>query len=363
MKKIIISVTNDLSTDQRVDKVANSLINAGFLVFLVGACGTDQRILSKRNYKFLRFKMFFKKGGLFYLEFNIRLFFFLLLNKCDLLLSNDLDTLLANFFISKLKKIKLVYDSHELFTEVPELLDRPIVKLIWSWMESFFLKRIDFAYTVSQSIADFYKKKYGLNMIVVSNFPINKTIPTSNGMDFKKIIYQGSVNKDRGIKLMILSMKYVDAKLYIIGGGDMLYDMIKLVKKEKLTNKVIFTGKLDFKKLKNITHTADLGLSFESDTCLAYRYSLPNKIFDYIHADVPVLVSDLPEFRAVVEKYSIGSILRSREVKSVAGQINELIKDPKSKWFKNLLIAKKACCWENEEKKLLTLFNEKNVSC
>ena len=111
----------------------------------------------------------------FYLEFNIRLFFFLLLNQCDLLLSNDLDTLFANFFISKFKKIKLVYDSHELFSELPELLNRPLVKSIWSYMERCLLKRIKYSYTVSESIADYYNTNYGIKMSVISNFPTRKS--------------------------------------------------------------------------------------------------------------------------------------------------------------------------------------------
>ena len=358
MKKIIISVTNDLSTDQRINKVANSLIDAGFSVFVLGTLSKTQINLSKRSYAFHRFKMLFNKGFLFYFEFNLRLFYFLLFNKCDILLSNDLDTLCANFFISRLKKIKLIYDSHELFTEVPELLDRPIVKSIWIYIERFLLKRINYAYAVSQSIADYYNKKYNLNMLVISNFPVTREkYSDHNAQNFKKIIYQGAINKDRGVELMIGAMEYVDAKLYIVGGGDLLHDMMNYVKEKKLNNKVIFTGKLDFEELNSITHTADLGLSFEADSCLAYRYSLPNKIFDYIHAGIPVLVSNLPEFRNIIEKYSVGFMLNSRDIQDVASQINQMISYPKDRWAYNLLRAKKDCCWENQEGKLLSLFN------
>ncbi len=351
-------MTNDLTTDQRVHKVANSLVSAGFSVILVGAVTVLSSQLDQRKYQFHRFDMFFKKNFLFYLEYNVRLFFFLLQKKSDILLSNDLDTLCANYFISRLKKLKLVYDSHELFTELPELLGRNFVKNIWLCMEHFFLNRIEFSYTVSKSIADYYKAKYGINMLVISNFPnlINTKNIISKSSDKKKIIYQGAVNKDRGIELMINSMQYVDATLYIVGGGDMFQDMNDYVNKLKLNNKVVFLGKIPFNDLFKITMQADLGLSFECDTCLAYRYSLPNKIFDYINAEIPILVSDLPEFRNIIQSNAVGMLLKSRNVEDVSSQINYMLSQPKLNWHDALVNAKKQYCWENQEKKLLTFF-------
>ena len=133
-KRIIVSVTNDLTTDQRVAKICNSLTDLNLEVILVG------RILKKsiqinRNYSTKRFKLWFNKGPLFYANYNIRLFFFLLFTKTDFLWSNDLDTLLANHIISKWKSKKLIFDSHEYFTEVPELIDRPKVQKIWKRLE------------------------------------------------------------------------------------------------------------------------------------------------------------------------------------------------------------------------------------
>tara|TARA_B100000902_G_C27265091_1_gene893051 strand:- start:34 stop:1113 length:1080 start_codon:yes stop_codon:yes gene_type:complete len=359
LKKVIISVTNDLTTDQRVHKVAGSLICAGFSVLLVGAVKRKTIRLDKRKYQFFRFNMFFKKSFLFYFEYNVRLFFFLLINKSDILLSNDLDTLCANYFVSRLKKIKLVYDSHELFSELPELLGRKFVKNIWLIMENFFLKRIDSSYTVSASIANYYKEKYGIDMSVISNFPNAVSLKShyDNSNFVKKIIYQGAVNRDRGIELMIDSMKYIDAQLYIVGGGDILDEIINYVAELKLNDKVFVLGRIPFPDLFQITKEAHLGLSFERDTCLAYRYSLPNKIFDYINAEIPILVSDLPEFKNVIQTHNVGMILKSRHVRDVAEQINLMLSQPKSNWYNALLNAKKQYCWENQEKKLLTFFS------
>ncbi|MAQ69642.1 MAG: glycosyl transferase group 1 [Flavobacteriales bacterium] len=357
MKKVIISVTNDLNTDQRVDKVANSLLDNGFSVLLVGRkIRNFSSPLISRSYDCHRFSLIFDKGFLFYLEFNIRLFFFLFFKKSDILLSNDLDTLLPNFLVSKLKRKKLVYDSHELFVEVPELIHRPIVKRVWLLLEQFCLPRIRYSYTVSTSIANYYHEKYNINMSVVRNFPFYQKIDVSTLVNDKKIIYQGAVNQDRGVDLMIAAMQYVDAKLYIAGTGDVLDQMVDYVIKLNLDKKVIFLGQVPFQKLSKITQSASLGLSFEEDTCLAYRYSLPNKIFDYIHAEIPVLISNLPEFISVIKKYDVGMVLSSRDPKEVASQINTLISSDRKHMLPKIKLAKKDLCWENEQKKLLSLF-------
>ena len=130
MKKIIVSVTNDLTTDQRVDKVCNTLLKGGYAVLLVGKKNKNS-IAIHRNYPTKRFNLLFQKGVFFYAEFNLRLFFFLLCTKKTILLANDVDTLIPNYLVGKLQRKKLVFDSHELFSEIPELVHRPLVKKIW----------------------------------------------------------------------------------------------------------------------------------------------------------------------------------------------------------------------------------------
>ena len=157
MRKIIVSVTNDLTTDQRVSKICSSLTQNGFKVLLVGIKKKNS-ILIGREYKTKRISLFFNKGFLFYAEYNFRLFLFLFFSKKDILLSNDLDTLLANFIVSKIQQKKLAYDSHELFSEVPELVNRPFIKNFWLRLEKWLLPKLKNTYTVCKSIANIYNK-------------------------------------------------------------------------------------------------------------------------------------------------------------------------------------------------------------
>jgi len=357
-KRIILSVTNDLATDNRVHKVATTLQNNGYNILLVGRKFSNSLSLS-RNYSFKRFRLIFNKSVLFYIEFNLRLFLFLMFTKADVFLSNDLDTLLANFIASKLRRKKIVYDSHELFTEVPELVKRPKIQKIWLKIEQFILPKLNYSYTVCDSVAEYYNKKYNLDMKVVRNVPICSEYQKTERVEERRvIIYQGAVNLARGLEEIIAAMKFLDDfVLWIIGSGDIIGELKNIVEKNNLEERVVFWGRIKFEKLWKYTIQADLGLSIEKNVGLNYFYALPNKIFDYIQAEVPVLCSNFPEMSNIVKKYDIGSVLKSREPQFIAKQIKELFADKKqyNSWKNNLKKAKKELCWQNEQKVLLKL--------
>ncbi len=363
MKRIIASVTNDLISDNRVHKVCTTLTKMGFSVILVGRKLPGSLPLKSREYSTKRFRLFFKKGPLFYAEFNFRLYLFLLFSPFDVLLSNDLDTLPANFLASKVKQKSLVYDSHEYFTEVPELINRPKAKKTWEWLEEKMVPKIKHAYTVCNSIAKVYEEKYGVAFKVVRNIPVSQSIQPDkkeNKNTRKIILYQGAVNIGRGLKQVILAMHHVEnAKLIIAGDGDIKSELEQLVGKENLQNKVEFTGRLPLEKLTKLTPQADLGLSVEEDLGLNYRFALPNKLFDYIQAQVPVLVTDLPEMSAIVNQYKVGEITSSLEPKFLAQKIDAAIleEEKRKEWFKNLKIAAKELTWENEEKIIQDIYS------
>lgn len=363
MQKIIVSVTNDISTDQRVEKVCNSLFLNGYNIILIGRKLSNSTPL-KRPYQTKRMRLFFNKSVFFYAEYNIRLFFLLLFSKKDILLSNDLDSLPANFLVSKIQNKKLVYDSHELFSEVPELVSKPIVKGIWRFLENYFYPKLRNTYTVCDSISKHYQKIYDTNFLVIKNTPLKLNLNTTEPpfelkKDNKKIIlYQGAVNVGRGLKLIIDSLEFLpDFKFVIIGTGDIIHDLKEYVVDNKLIKKVVFLGRISPKELKNITPQADVGVSVEEDLGLNYRYALPNKLFDYIQAEVPVLVSNLPEMKKIVKKYNTGKIIEDRSPEKVALLIKKIVS---TEYTSNLKKAKKELIWKYEEEKLLNIFSNLN---
>ncbi|MDO8929275.1 MAG: glycosyltransferase [Bacteroidota bacterium] len=364
MKKVSLSVINDLVTDNRVHKVMVSLQKMGFEPVLIG------RILPEsdgveRTYRTHRMKLLFRKGFLFYLEYNIRLFFFLLTTKVDVLVANDLDTLPANYLASRIKRKPLVYDSHEYFTEVPELLGRPMVKGIWTWLEKLLVPKVRAAYTVCDSIAEVYHDLYKVDFKVVRNLPTcsgkQAVLPeVQKKSDAPKIIlYQGALNLGRGIEAAIRAMMYIDgAELWLAGDGDLTAQLKQLVAELQLEAKVKFLGRLPISQLSEITRQADLGISLEEDLGLNYRFALPNKLFDYIQAGVPVLVSNLPEMKRIVEHYRIGAIAETHQRKDLAETIKMALfsQEKNILWKKNLQLAAKELCWENEEEIIFEIY-------
>ncbi len=368
MQKIIVSVTNDLATDQRVHKVCTTLTNLDYDVTLIG------RKLSKtlpinRPYRTLRMKLLFKKKFLFYAEYNIRLFLKLLFLKKDILLSNDLDTLLPNFIISKLLRKKLVYDSHELFTEIPELIDRPRIQKVWLSIEKTIFPKLKNVYTVNDSIASFYRNTYNVDVHVIRNIAKRLNTKTVNTVLADKIkghkkmlILQGSgINIDRGAEEAVKMMQYLNnIILYIIGSGDVFENLKKLRTSLKLEDKVFIKDKVPYTELMEYTKIADLGLSLDKPTNLNYEYSLPNKVFDYIQAQTPLLVSNRKEVAHLVTENKIGLVIDNHEPKKLADVVNKLFSDKKQyqHWKENLVIAAEKYNWESESEKLNVIFKE-----
>lgn len=370
-KKVIISVTNDLVTDQRVHKIAQYLHENNFEVTVLGRISSNNTSL-QRAYKTYRFRLPFKKGPLFYAFYNLRLFTHLLFIKADVFYANDLDTLAANYLTSIIRKKEVVYDSHEYFTEVPELVNRKRIQSIWKSIEVHIVPKLKHCITVSSSIASIYTKKYGVPFQLVRNMPqINQSTVSSNPkerknrlkipLENKVIIYQGAINLGRGIELMVEAMQYLtNVTFLVLGGGDILQEVKNTSKKYAVEDKVVFAGKIPFEQLKEYTQLADLGISLEEDLGLNYRYALPNKIFDYIHCGIPVLVSNLPEMSQMVSHYEVGKIWEDqRSANNLATQIQKMLNDHTSmeRWSLNAIKAQKELNWENESKKLLKIVN------
>ncbi len=369
--RIIISVTSDLVTDQRVQRAAGTLKEAGYQVMLVGRVLPDSIEMKGKRFRITRFKLWVNKGPFFYLNYNLRLFWYLLWNQADILLSNDLDTLPANFLVSKIKGIPLIYDSHEYFTGVPELTQRPIVQAIWKRIELFILPKIKYAYTVNSSIAQLYEDEYKVKFKVIRNMPEVK-FQIRTDLDIIKrelrlpsdkaiIILQGAgINIHRGAEEAVQAMQYVEnAILLIIGSGDVIPALKLMVVELRLNEKVKFEPKKSPSELFLYTLCADLGLSLDKNSNLNYRFSLPNKIFDYIQAGVPILASDLPEIKKIVEGYNIGYISPDHNVKNLAALMNKMIdnKEMRLTWQKNLKLASQELNWDHEKSKLLSIFS------
>lgn len=367
-KRIIVSVTNDLFTDQRVHKVCTFLHENGYDVLLVGRKLKDSQPITDRPYKTRRFRLLFTKGALFYANYNLRLFFFLVFKRFDTLLSNDLDSLLANYCAHKLKpKSRLVYDSHELFTEVPELTARPKVRSVWLAIEKRIFPKLKTVITVNESIAAIYEKRYGNKLYVVRN--VSKLWKPEHILSKKElnipedkrvVILQGSgINVDRGGEEAILAMNYIKNVVFlVVGSGDALSTMKKMTNYLGIANKVQFVGRVPYETMMNYTFHADIGLSLDKDTNPNYQFSLPNKLFDYIHTSTPVVCSNLVELRNIIEKHDVGRVIADYSPEGIANTINAILDNPEllAQLKENCQKAAAVENWEEESKVLQEIY-------
>lgn len=362
MKRVILSVTEDLYTDQRMDKMSLFLHKKGFDVTLVGRCYGDSPVLEKRPYKTKRLRLLFRKGSIFYAEYTIRLLFYLLFKKCDLLVANDLDTLLPNYLVSKWRKKPLVYDSHEYFCGELSVVSKPISYKVWHGIEKFCFPKLKTVITVSQSIVDQYEKEYGIRPYLVRNIPpaatplVTATRQSLQMPDDKTVLLlQGSgINEGRGGEEIVQAMQYLpDCHLFIVGNGTVLPQLKKMSAEMHLQDRITFVPRQTPENLFNYTSLADMGMAIDTDQSANLRFSLPNKIFDYIKAGLPMVVSNLVERARIVRQYKVGTIAESVTPEALAAAVKEL-SDPEllAQCRENCKTAARELTWENEEKVL-----------
>ena len=367
-KKIIISVTNDLSTDQRVKKVCGTLNSMNYDILLIGR-KRHTSLKLKRPYRTKRMRLIFNKGALFYAEFNIRLFILLVFSKVDIYHANDLDTLLANYLAAIIRRKPIVYDSHEYFTGVPEIQNKKLVKKVWQTIEQFIFPKLKHIITVNQSIAQLYKEEYNKDLRILRNVPNKvetlklKSKSELNIVEDKDIIItQGAgININRGIEELVEAMQYLNnVCLIIIGDGDVIPQLKKRVLELKLENSIIFKGRMPYSEMMQYTQHAKLGLTIDKDTNTNYKYSLPNKLFDFIHAGIPILASKIIEVEKIIKKYQIGLFINNHEPTHIANQIKYALdnKELMSEWKSNTHHASKELNWEIEENTLKDLYKK-----
>lgn len=365
MKRIICTVTNDLSYDQRMIRICSSLANAGYKVTLLGREFGHSKSLTRQPYQQKRLHLFFNKGKLFYLEYNLRLFILLLFTKFDIVNAVDLDTLAPGFLVSRLRKKICVYDAHEYFTEVPELVERPLAKKAWEKLADFILPQLNYCYTVGDCLSQIFLQKYGVQFQVIRNLPFNQNSNKFNMASKPEspfiVLYQGALNDGRGLEEAIQAMAFLrDVELWLAGEGDLSNDLRNLAAKMELGEKVKFLGKLRPDELKPITEKAHLGLNLLKKKGLNYFYSLANKAFDYIQAGVPSLNMDFPEYSKINEAYAVFILVKNLEPSTIAQEI-EMIKKDKSRYANLVENCKKAAIhftWENEEQKLFDFYGK-----
>lgn len=343
-----------------MQRICRSLSRAGYSVELVGRKLKTSVPLQQEPYKQTRLNCWFTAGKLFYVEYNLRLFLYLLSRRFNAVCAVDLDTIVPAYYAGKLKGAKLAYDAHELFTEVPEVVRRPQVQKIWQWVERTFLPRFNLVYTVSQGIADIFTKQYGIQAGVIRNVPVSsQPRPQTRGAD-AIILYQGALNEGRGLEHLITAMHGINATLLLAGEGDLSQQLREQVKLDGLQGKVHFSGYVSPSNLKELTANATVGVNLLENKGLSYYYSLSNKFFDYMQAGIPQLCINFPEYAAINSQYPMALLVESCAVDEIKKGLNRLLSDHTfyAHLQQNCKQGRLVFCWEQEEVKLRAYYEQ-----
>ncbi len=358
MKRLVFTVTNDLNYDQRMIRICTSLYTAGFSVLLVGRQTHTSASLTAQPYRQKRLNCFFISGALFYTEYNVRLFFFLLFQPLDLICAIDLDTILPCVAVTRMRRKKRVYDAHELFTEMKEVVSRKYIHTVWKRIERLTVPAFKYAYTVNAEIAGLLTQEYGVPFEVIRNVPLLRSLPTVQPEPF--IIYQGAVNHGRCFETLLPAFADIAVPLHIYGAGNFLNEAKALVRQHDLEQRVFFKGMVTPENLRKITPSACLGITLFENNGLSNYYSLANRFFDYIHAAVPQICVNFPVYRNINAECNIGVMIDDLSSESLASSINALLANQQLHQHlkANCLRARDVYNWQSEEKLLLSFYKK-----
>ncbi|MDB5196017.1 MAG: glycosyltransferase family 4 protein [Flaviaesturariibacter sp.] len=358
MKRVLFTVTNDLTYDQRMIRICTSLQANGYDVCLIGRKLPNSMALKEQPFRQKRLALLFKKGAPFYMEYNLRLFFYLLYSPFDAICAIDLDTILPCLFVSKLRNKKRVYDAHELFCEMKEIVTRPRIYRVWKWIERLSVPKFKDGYTVNEAIRNILNQDYAVNYEIIRSISVLKPLPIVPKENF--IIYQGAVNEGRSFETIIPAFNFINVPLYLYGDGNFLEEAKALANKYQLEDKVLFKGKLSPAELNQITPKAILGLTIFENTGLSNYYSLANRFFDYIHGGIPQVCVNYPVYQEINETIEVAVLIDDLSVEGIARVINETLSDEPlmSRLKVNCVKARELYNWQAEEKRLLKFYNQ-----
>jgi glycosyltransferase involved in cell wall biosynthesis len=369
--RLVFAVTTDLSYDQRMQRICASLAQAGYAVLLVGWQRPASVPLGPQPYAQHRLRGWFQHGKLFYLEYNLRLLLYLLGQRAAAWACADLDAALPTWLRARLGGQPFVYDAHELFTEVPEVVARPRVQRIWQWVENFIVPRARLRYTVGPALAGLFEVRHpGCSFGVVRNVPLDNEpaiaaqgLFTETNAQLPILFYQGALNVGRGLAELLAALPQVPARLVICGEGD----CSAALRQQAAALGLLASGQVEFKgyvlpaDLRALTARATVGIMLLENTGLSYYYSLANKFFDYVQAGVPQLCIDFPEYRALNARHEVAELVPDLAPATLVAALARLLPGgrPGARYLQlaaNCGRARAEWNWQQEEKTLVELY-------
>ena len=362
---------SDLRFDYRIFREATSLHQAGHRLSIVSTAFTTDPLVGWDDFEVhlipidrsrslrMLYPFFWKEAGRRLAGIE-----------ADVYHVHDLDALGPGVRAAKRRDRPLVYDSHEFWIEQSSLVNRRIMRGFWSKLEKRLMRNVDRAIAVSQSIAHSLEQRYRLEHVaVLRNLPlyrprlesdrIRQTLGIEGGRPI--VLYQGGFLTENGLQEQIEAAKdFANAAFVLIGSGPCEAELKEQVRQNHLEDRVYFIDRVPFRELHSYTCSADIGLCLIKGTGKSFYYSLPNKLFEYMMAGLPVLASNFPEMQRVIDETSAGSTADPSNIDAIGQGVRALLADPERRQEQReaALRAARHFNWEQEAEILIQLYNE-----
>ena len=362
-KEVVFIYLGDLLFDARITNMAQSLIKNNYKVSFIGICNKPPSFSLYQNIKIYNFSINYR-GVLKYVSFFWKVKKILRKLNFDYYVSSDLYSLAPIIFsISKTKKI--IYDCREIYFELAAHKKKPISRWFNFQYENFLLRYVNTIMVTANSDYVFLKKYYRqhkkLNWSTIYNYPgrFNKKSQTIIKKNKINIIYQGVIQKGRGVKPLIdvaINCKIIN--VIIVGNGEHKQWLQNYYKKNNTFNNenVFFINSIPYVELFNITKQCDVGWCAISNMGLSNEYALPNKLFEYLACNIPVICSNFKNMKNIVKKYNIGEVIKSSSVEENIKLIKKVFKN-KHIYKENMKKVHHKFSWHSQEKIFLDIFN------
>ena len=347
-RKIIIVTISDLVEEANLHRKARTLVENGYRVEIFAAWCRRLDPDLWRGIKLVRRKIRFKPMVLRFVEFFLKALGYVFFRRADLFIAYDVYPLGALRIKSMFTSCRYIYDSVELFPDVQALQGKPLRRRFWKMYERFGIRGAQAAFTVCRSDARVVQHRYPFlpDVPFVRNVPVFRPIPRSDYLrkeydvpeDSKIGIYQGKVFAGRGLRPLIRAVAEVPGiTLFIVGDGPLKPELKKLAAELKAADRVIFIDAVPFDRLQRFTAGADIGFTLISGKGLSYYHALPNKLFEYIQAGLPVIGSNYPEIRAIIEQDGIGYAVDPEDHQAIKHALEEMLKEENYRTFRSKL--------------------------
>ena len=350
-KSVVLIFLGDFFFDARCINMADTIIDSGLELIIIDSGKSDNNYREKSIHHIL----LPERGLIKYLKFNMKVKDILSKLQPEIIIAGDLYSLPA---ATSIKRAHVVYDSRELYTQLGGLNSKPLRQHFWSWIEKKNITKVQSVIVTAPGDGTILNNIYNnLNLVIIYNFPSRKMIPTGKYSLRKKLklskektifLYQGVLHEGRGIKQMIkLLIHFKNAIAVIIGEGTFKNKFKNYAQSLGLAKRTHFYGAVPYLDLLEVSADANIGFSLIKPISKSYEQALPNKLFEYALAGIPIIASKLPEMEKVIIEYKIGYTVDFDDLNAQIEAVTKILNENNRMEIQK--IAENNLVWENQQ--------------